>query len=323
MNRITSLFGGNDVDPESRGRFLLIAGMVAIVAFALVLIGVGYYVDRVKPRGDTVFQVGERKFSYAYLEDRVNAANALGSFDTNNVTFSIAQIVADIQNEELTRQIAREDGISLTEEEIDAGLRRSLGVRPEASRNTLATSLRARLQLMELSYDRYYEILEADLLEQKIQGAIEEGLPEAVEQVDLHIILVGTDSEAATARQRIVDGEDFEDVATEVSQHGSAADGGDLGWTPADTLVPEVADVVFALELGTLSEVIESERGFYLARVDGREERELTEDMRLILARTYFGERLQDASERFEIQNNVTVAHAQRIANQLRVIPRG
>jgi parvulin-like peptidyl-prolyl isomerase len=323
VNRISSLFGGNDLDPESRSRFLLIGGMVAIVAIALVLIVVGYYVDRVAPRGDTVFQVGERKFSYDYLEDRVNAANALGSFDINNVTFSIAQIVADIQNEELVRLIAREDGISLTDEEIDAGLRRSLGVRPEAAHNTLASSLRARLQLMGLSYDRYSEILEADLLEQKIQANIQEAIPAEIEQVDLHIILVGTDSEAAAARQRIVDGEAFEDVATEVSQHASAADGGELGWTPGDTLVPELAEAVFAQEIGTLSDVIETERGFYIARVDGREERELTEDMRFILARTYFGERLQDASERYELQNLVTIAHAQRIANQLRVVSGG
>ena len=318
MSRLQDLRRPNDIDPEARNRFLLIAGMVGIVILALGLIVVGYYVDRVAPRGDTVFTVGDREFSYAYLEDRVDAANAQGLFVSSDVVFGIAQIVSDIQNEELVRLMAAEDGISITDEDLELGMRQDVGVPPDAERNTFAAALRSRLQLTGLSLGRYEDLIEAQVLESRLQEQIETELPAEMEQVDLAVILVETDAETVIARQRIADGEAFEDVATEMSTHSSAADGGVLGWTPRELLVPDLADAVFELEPGTTGEVIETEDGFYVVKVDGKESRELEDTTKTRLARTLFNERLEEASNQYEMENLVTIEHAQRIADHLR-----
>ena len=319
MSRLQNLLRTGEIDPESRNRVLLIGGMVAVVALALALIAFGYYVDRIAPRGDTVITVGDRKFSYAYLEDRIDAAVAEGLFNTSNISFGIAQMVSDIQNEELTRRIAAEDGISITEEEMELGMRADAGTFPEADRNVFAVALRSRLQLLDLSLERYQEIIEAELLEAKITDQYAAGLPEELEQVELNLILVTTDAAAATARQRIVDGEDFGEVAMELSQHSSASAGGALGWTPRDLLVDDLADAAFAVEPDTLSEVIETERGFYILKVDGKEMRAVDEVTASNLARTSFARRLEAASEQYELQNLVTVGQAQRIAGHIQV----
>src|SRR5690606_32158711 len=201
-----------------------------VVAFALGLIAVGYYVDRIAPRNDTVFTVGDRKFSYAYLEDRVDAANAEGRFVTSDIVFGIARIVADIQNEELVRLIAAEEGVTATQEEIEQQMREDVGASPEAERNVFAARLRDRLQTLGLSLDRYEEMMEAELLEQKLTDRITESLPAEMEQVDASIIQVETDAQAVLARERLAAGDAFEDVAKELSRHSSAADGGALGW---------------------------------------------------------------------------------------------
>jgi parvulin-like peptidyl-prolyl isomerase len=319
LNQLKDFFRSDDVDPESRNRVLLIGGLVVIVLFAITLAAVGYYVDRIAPRGDTVFSVGDREFSYDYLEDRVNAFNAEGLLNTNNLALGIAQVVSDIQNEELTRLIAKEEGVTLSEEEFDLAMREDVGVGEDAPRNTFATALRSRLQQIGLSLGRYEEMIEAAALEQKLRDRIAEDIPAEMEMVDLNVILAETDAAASSARQRILDGEEFATVAQEVSIHSTASQGGEVGWTPAELLVADLAEAAFAQEVGELSEVIETETGFYIILVEGKETREVGELVRNALISTRFGDRLEAASETYELENVLTVEQAQRIANQLEV----
>ena len=66
-------------------------------------------------------------------------------------------------------------------------------------------------------------------------------------------------------RQRILDGEEFAQLATTFSDDpGSARSGGDLGLQKRGTFVPEFEAAAYNLEEGELSEVIESEFGFHL-----------------------------------------------------------
>ena len=72
-------------------------------------------------------------------------------------------------------------------------------------------------------------------------------------------------------RNRIVEqGESFEELAKKFSEDGSAANGGDLGWSKRGNFVPEFEAAVFNLEEGQVSQIIESEFGFHLIRLDQR-----------------------------------------------------
>ena len=318
MNRLRDLFSPDEVDPESRNRTLLIGGLVLLVAFALLLVGVGYYVDRVQPQRETVFVVGDKEYSYAYLEDRVDAAHAQGQFITSDIQFGIAQLISDIQNEELVRLMAADQGITVTDEEMDAAMREDAGVPPDAPNDVMASILRDHLQNLGLDLDTYEEIIEAEVLEEKLKEGITAELPEEAEQVDLFLIQTDTDAQAAQALQRLRDGEAFEDVATEISAHPSSADGGAVGWTPAELLDEELAEAVFEQEPGTLSSVIETEQAFYVARVDGKETRELSEEVQADLTEQIFNERLEAEAEKHDLTVTVTVEQAQRIADHLR-----
>jgi len=71
------------------------------------------------------------------------------------------------------------------------------------------------------------------------------------------------------ARKRIVDdGEDFAEVAKEVSEDpGSAPNGGDLGCFTKDQMVPEFADAAFSLEKGEVSQPVKTDFGYHLIQV--------------------------------------------------------
>jgi peptidyl-prolyl cis-trans isomerase C len=76
---------------------------------------------------------------------------------------------------------------------------------------------------------------------------------------------VGTINEAA---ERIQKGETFKDVAKDVSQDGSASDGGNLGYFGRGVMVPEFEEVAFSLEDGQVSGVVETRFGYHLIKVE-------------------------------------------------------
>jgi parvulin-like peptidyl-prolyl isomerase len=67
------------------------------------------------------------------------------------------------------------------------------------------------------------------------------------------------------AQERLEAGEDFADVATEVSDDpGSAQGGGDLGCNFPDTFVPEFEQALYALSPGEVSAPVRTEFGYHL-----------------------------------------------------------
>ncbi|MGQ0767262.1 MAG: foldase protein PrsA [Gemmatimonadota bacterium] len=65
------------------------------------------------------------------------------------------------------------------------------------------------------------------------------------------------------------DGGDFENIARRESQDStSAAQGGDLGWTRRERMVPAFDNMLFALPVGQISPIVETQYGFHIIRVD-------------------------------------------------------
>jgi len=68
---------------------------------------------------------------------------------------------------------------------------------------------------------------------------------------------------------RIKAGEDFAKLAKEVSNDMISADkGGKLGWFKAGTMAPEFDQAVFAMDKGDVSDIVETQLGFHLIRLE-------------------------------------------------------
>ncbi len=72
----------------------------------------------------------------------------------------------------------------------------------------------------------------------------------------------------AAAAERIKKGEDFGDVARDVSEDGAALRGGELGCMPKGKLPKPIEDIAVGLAAGKVSEPIETDQGVVLLKVD-------------------------------------------------------
>lgn len=73
---------------------------------------------------------------------------------------------------------------------------------------------------------------------------------------------------AEAARARALAGQDFAALAIELSEGPNALRGGDLGFTARGQMVESFDNAVWALEVGEISEVVESKLGFHVIKVD-------------------------------------------------------
>lgn len=116
-------------------------------------------------------------------------------------------------------------------------------------------------------------IYEADLLRQKLLPELTADVPRAEEQVWARHILLKNEVEAREALNLINQGTDFATVAQRYSQDtGSGASGGDLGWFGRGAMVPEFEKVAFELEVGEISEPVQSQFGYHIIQVLGHQE---------------------------------------------------
>lgn len=75
--------------------------------------------------------------------------------------------------------------------------------------------------------------------------------------------------------KRIKDGEDFAKVAAEVSQdYASAKDGGDLGKVEKGNFVPEFENAALKLEPGQVSELVRTDYGYHIIKLEEKNDKE-------------------------------------------------
>ncbi len=87
------------------------------------------------------------------------------------------------------------------------------------------------------------------------------------EQIHLLNILVESEEEAQDILEQLKAGEDFSGIAIEKSTGPSAAQGGDLGYVAKGTIIPEIEEVIFALEVEELSGVVKTDFGFHILKI--------------------------------------------------------
>lgn len=95
--------------------------------------------------------------------------------------------------------------------------------------------------------------------------------------VNVRHILVATEEQALDIVEALKNGESFADLARALSTDtGSGSNGGELDWAPAYQYVPEFKQASLTLEIGAISDPVQTQFGYHILQVRAREEREVS-----------------------------------------------
>ena len=170
----------------------------------------------------------------------------------------------------------------------------------ESLYKTMLTNISSQFPYTEADFREYVTAL---LLNQKMYDYVTKDIPRDQEMVWARHILVATEEEAKTVLNRLNAGEDFAAVAAEVSTDTSnSTSGGDLGWFTRGQMVPAFEDAAFSLEIGQLSDPIQTDYGYHIIQVLGREVRTLTDEQLDTVKSYYFRKFIDDAKAEMTIK---------------------
>ncbi len=92
------------------------------------------------------------------------------------------------------------------------------------------------------------------------------------ETVRARHILVDNKEKAEELLLKLKNGKDFAETASENSSCPSKANGGDLGTFEKGRMVPEFDEAVFALDIGEISDVIQTQFGYHVIKLEEKNE---------------------------------------------------
>ena len=250
---------------------------------------------------------GESTFTTAFV----------GRILTRQIFFEL--IEQEVERRDLTISAADEEAASLdvTSSFGETEVYRAF---PEEYRRDL---VRRQAQVTALQED----IAEVDVDEAAVEKFYEDNAEQFARTCVSHI-LVGSLEEATALKAVIASGEDFAEVARQVSTDtGSAANGGELGCVPAGSFVPEFEAVMETLPEGQVSEPTQTQFGFHLLLVTDRAVQPLDEvraeirQQLLSQGQSGFDAFIEEALAKAEIEVNPRYGRFDREAAQPGIVP--
>lgn len=227
--------------------------------------------------GDAEITVAEVDAAYANRAEASGVASELAGDESGAVEENLkAQVLTNLIRVEVLRQAAEDRNIEVSDEEIaeqrerlveEAGGEEALQQVLDES-NVSDEELQGNLR-DQVIQNKITEQLTDDVTDEEVRAAFEED-PQGQfgPKVEVRHILTENRADAREAIDRIESGEDFADVARDVSvDTTSAQNGGDLGQVPRGATVPAFEKAAFNAETGELVGPVESQFGFHVLEV--------------------------------------------------------
>ncbi len=183
--------------------------------------------------------------------------------DENKVNEKLEEIKAQFGGEEVFNQIIQQDGMSVDD------------LKENIRKNLLMAGLNDKL------VEKYQPT------DEEIEKQINDNKKKYTEYNASHILIKNTDEtgqklkgeelkakkeEAEAILKEIKDGGDFEAIAKEKSEDGSKENGGNLGNFYAEKMVKPFAKALEKLEVGQVSDIVETEFGYHIIKLNSKEE---------------------------------------------------
>jgi len=129
------------------------------------------------------------------------------------------------------------------------------------------------IKLEGISESTIRQVIKMSVIRQEIIEIVSADVSKEAEHVWIRHILVEDEDTANEVLEKLADGEDFADLAAEYSIDTANKDnGGDLDWFTRGQMVPAFEEAAFALEVGEVSDPVQTDFGFHILESLGKDD---------------------------------------------------
>ncbi len=273
--------------------------LVMVIAFVVsIFYGLGQYRssgNNPQSSGNLIAEVNDTGISYQQWQNAFSSF--ISRYDSQTLSNITDETLASIKNsvtEQLVNstllyQYAQDQNIRVSDNEVNKEMEQikanfdseeefnEILKRNNLTINQLKDSLKRQL-MIEKTVEQESEKIE--ITEEEMTQYYEENTDNFFEPEKRKIrhILVENTEEAQTILNQLDDGiADFDKLAKEKSIGPSSEKGGDLGYISRGQMVSEFEEAAFALEVGEISDIVQTEYGYHIIICDDiQEEHQLT-----------------------------------------------
>ncbi|RKD33897.1 peptidylprolyl isomerase [Thermohalobacter berrensis] len=190
------------------------------------------------------------------------------------------QILEKLIMEEIIVQKSKELGLQVTEDEVDKEVENYIKLFNGKE------NFKKFLEENNIDENYFRKRIKREMLVSKYRNQFVESLNITEEEAreyydnntelyrDLRVrarhILVDTEDEAKEILNQLKNGADFAELAKEKSTGPSSVNGGDLGYFTKGQYLPEFEKAAFALEPGEISDIVKTQYGYHIIKVEDK-----------------------------------------------------
>ncbi|MBI4312624.1 MAG: SurA N-terminal domain-containing protein [Chloroflexi bacterium] len=320
---------------ERRVQRWVVALFAAVLALIVAIPAFGYFNTFVLPPRQVVVQVNEAKHTLGEVVKRARATVNVIAQQGSDPEMAVLpfEIVNNMVDEELLRQNASSVGVIVTQEDVDAEIRRLHFPTPPEGQQVDQASLekeyqevlRRYLNLTTFSESEYQAIIRSTLLSNQVREKLSSQVPSVAEQVYVHWIKITDQNLIDTIQNSLKsDASSFVSLARIYMRTDAYADqNGEVGWMPKGAF-PSLDTVLFpdegkTVELNKISEPVLAGDGTYFLKVtQGPETREVSDKMRDVLKTRGLQQWLNEQRDANNVQVSFNSDDYQWVVNKVR-----
>jgi hypothetical protein len=191
----------------------MLGAAALLVVFLFGLFAWREYDQHFRTPNKTVLSVAGENYSLKYYTDRFYLAATQQSGSGTNTSILQQTVLTDLENEALAIKIAKDKGITVSDEDITAEIASQLGVPVGGAGSSFDTLYRQRLASVKMSDGDYRRYTEAQVYQQKLSKAYQDDLGDAGDLVTLRTIVSASQDAANTVLALVKTDVDFGSVA--------------------------------------------------------------------------------------------------------------
>lgn len=296
-----------------RQRMAILGGALALLVFVVGALAFRIYEDNVGLPNATVLSVGSDTFSLRYYTERLSKFvrdTSSSQAASPNLGITEQQLLSKLEDEGLTVQLAKANGITITNDEINAAMGSDIGLPSGGSVALFDQLYRQMLKTNNMGDGTYRKLSTAFVANQKLVDLFAGQVGDTGELVTLRAVVVDSKDAADALLPRIAAGEDMGTIAQTTSLDDSRNTDGLMAAQPPLLLPLPVQDAIAGKQAGAnVLGPIQVDTQFWVFRVEKRDPNgSVNSDMKQQLGQAKLDSSLNDRRQQTKIVRSLSTS---------------